>query len=74
MQAEPEFLRSAQIVALRRFARSVGVYEEFAVAIFEEQVRSLEVQARVTRFIGVLAERRAKDAIRKSSRRVRSAR
>jgi hypothetical protein len=68
MQFEPSLKAGAQIVAVRRFARDLGVHEESAVAVFEAQVRSLQSQARVTRYIAVLAEKRAKDALRHAAR------
>jgi hypothetical protein len=49
---------------VRKFARDRAVPEEFAVEAYEREWHRLHEHARVHKFVGVLAEKRAKDAIR----------
>jgi hypothetical protein len=49
---------------VRKFARDRAVPEDFAIAVYEREWRRLHENARVHRFVGVLAEKRAKDAVR----------
>ena len=61
-QSERE--RTSQVHSVRKFARDRAVPEDFAIAVYEREWRRLHENARVHRFVGVLAEKRAKDAIR----------
>ena len=56
--------RNSQLNNMRRFARDCAVAEEWAVAVFEREWQRLCENARVLQFVGVLAERRAKEAVR----------
>jgi hypothetical protein len=54
----------AQLDALRRFARRKQISEDLVVAIYESERHRLTEGAKVERFVGVLAEKRAKRAAR----------
>jgi len=69
-----ELVRAAQLAGLRNFARVMGMHEESAVAIFDRELRVLKSQARITSYVGVLAEKRTKDVIRHSASGVRPTR
>jgi hypothetical protein len=56
--------RVSQLNSVRRFARDCAVPEEFAVAVYEREWQRLHESARVRRFVGVLAEKHTKDAMR----------
>jgi hypothetical protein len=56
--------RTSQVHSVRKFARDRAVPEEFAVEAYEREWHRLHEHARVHKFVGVLAEKRAKDAIR----------
>jgi hypothetical protein len=56
--------RASQVNSVRKFARDRAVPEDFAIAVYEREWRRLNEHARVRRFVGVLAEKRAKDAVR----------
>ena len=56
--------RSSQVNSVRKFARDRAVSEEFAVAVYEREWHRLTEGARLHRFVGILAEKRAKDAVR----------
>ena len=56
------------IAALRRFARAEGIYEAFAVLSFRQELQRLSQEARVERFVAVIAEKRTKDAIRAAAK------
>jgi hypothetical protein len=55
---------AAQLIGLREFARALAVPEELAIAVYERELLRLREGARVERFVGILAEKRAKDALR----------
>ena len=54
--------------ALRALARKLGVSEEIAVSIYEEQVERLCNGARVEGYIGIRAEKHAREALRRMKR------
>ena len=54
----------AQLNGLRKFARDHAVSEDVAIAVYERELSRLREGARVERFVGICAEKRAKDAIR----------
>ena len=56
---------SAHVEALRRFARRRGIAEESAVETYERERGRLAREAKVERYVGVLAEKRAKQALRR---------
>jgi Protein of unknown function (DUF3562) len=56
--------RTSQVNSVRKFARDRAVPEEFAIAVYEWEWQRLYETARVRRFVGILAEKRAKDAVR----------
>ena len=58
---------AAPIAGLRSFARSLGIYEEAAIALYDAELRRLAVQARVTRYLSVIAEKRTRDSLRNSA-------
>jgi hypothetical protein len=62
LQLERE--RISQLNSVRRAARDCAVPEDFAVAVYEREWQRLHDGARVLRFVGVLAEKHAKDAMR----------
>jgi hypothetical protein len=53
---------------LRGFARGLGIPEEVAVATYEREMRELGADAKVERFVPVIAEKRVKDALRSRGR------
>jgi hypothetical protein len=56
--------RTSQLNSVRRFARDCAVPEEVAVAVYEQEWQRLHERASVLRFVGVLAEKHTKDAMR----------
>jgi hypothetical protein len=50
--------------AVREFARSRSIAEDAALAVYEREWRRLGERAKVKRFVGILAEKRAKQTIR----------
>jgi len=62
IQTERE--RTSQLHSLRKFARDRAVPEEFAIAVYEREWQHLHEHARVHRYVGVLAEKRARNAVR----------
>lgn len=50
--------------ALCEFAHSLGVPVETVAATYDREMRVLRNGAKVDRFVGVIAHKRAKDAIR----------
>lgn len=53
-----------QLLALRSVARELQVSEEYAIGVYERELRGLRREARFDRFVAVLAEKRAKHALR----------
>jgi hypothetical protein len=64
VQNSREVEYAGQLQALRDFAHSLGVPVETAAATYDREVRALRSGAKVDRFVGVIAQKRAKDAIR----------
>ncbi len=64
MQNSQEVERTGQLQALCDFAHSLGVPAETAAATYDREMRILRNGAKVDRFVGVIAHKRAKDAIR----------
>lgn len=56
--------RGTAIAGIRKFARKVGFHEEAAIAVYEDELHRLEADAKVARYVDVIAEKRAKDKIR----------
>ena len=46
------------------FARGVGVAEEIAIGIYEAEYHRLSANARIKRYVAVIAEKRTKDMLR----------
>ena len=59
---------AAQLDALRKFARRKEISEDLVVAVFERERHQLTQGAKVERFVDVLAEKRAKRALRQMKR------
>lgn len=59
---------AAQLDALRKFARRKEISEDLVVAVFEKERHQLIQGAKVERFVDVLAEKRAKRALRQMKR------
>jgi len=55
--------QAAHFMGLRSFARNIGIAEEIAVETYQRELDSLTLQAKITRFVGIIAERRTKDAL-----------
>jgi hypothetical protein len=51
--------------ALRKFARANGIPENLAIDVYDRERKWLTERAKVQAFVGILAERRAKDALRR---------
>jgi hypothetical protein len=64
MQNSQEMEHAGQLQALRDFAHSLGVPVETAAATYDRELHALRSGAKVDRFVGVIAQKRAKDAIR----------
>ena len=62
-QAQPD------VSALRALARKLGVSEEIAVSVYEEQVERLCNGARVEGYIGIRAEKHARETLWRMKRR-----
>ena len=54
----------APLAALRGFAKNIGLPEDDAVALFEQEVRRLKAGAKVTSYVDVIAEKRTRDQLR----------
>ena len=54
----------AAIATLRGFARNIGLREDDAVTAYEAEVQRLKTEARVTRYVDVIAEKRTRDQLR----------
>src|SRR5262245_7581755 len=65
-----EKVLQAAITALRGFAKNIGLRENDAVAVFEGELRRLKAEARVTRYVDVIAEKRTRDELRRTMQRV----
>lgn len=57
-------IETASVTALCRFARAIGVSEEIAVVTYRREVKRLSAIAKVTRYVPLLAEKRAREALR----------
>jgi hypothetical protein len=64
MMKNPELEQAGQLQALREFAHSLGVPAEAAAAAYDRELRALRVTARVERFVSIIAQKRARNAIR----------
>jgi hypothetical protein len=64
MQRNQEMERAGQMQALREFAHSLGVPGDAASATFDRELLALRSGAKVDRFVTVIAQKRAKEAIR----------
>jgi hypothetical protein len=56
--------QAAHLDALRKFARGQKISEDVAVAVYEGERRQLTEGAKVERYVDILAEKRAKRALR----------
>ena len=54
--------------AVRSFARVNGISEDLAVEIYERELAQLGSDAKIERFVAVLAEKHAKDALMSQAR------
>ena len=57
----------AALAALRGFARHIGLPEDDAVAVYEEELRRLHADARITKYVDVIAEKRTRDQLRRTA-------
>jgi Protein of unknown function (DUF3562) len=57
---------SGHVDAMRRFAHGRGIAEDNAVSVYEDERGRLARGAKVQTYVGVLAEKRAKDTLRKA--------
>lgn len=64
MLDQSQLRHAAQLDALRKFARRKKISEDVVVAVFETERLRLSERAKVERFVDVLAEKRAKRALR----------
>lgn len=53
----------ARLAALRSLARELGVSETEAVEAYQHEVETLNLEARIEKFVPVLAEKRARDFV-----------
>lgn len=60
--------RTSYLVALRNFARDLGIEEDVALEVYEREMRDLATDPKVTRFIGIIAHKRTRDVLRSRSR------
>lgn len=58
-----ELENSVHLDAVRRFVRGSEIAEASAVAIYERECNELKARAKLDRFVGILAEKRAKAVI-----------
>jgi hypothetical protein len=56
--------RAGHMKALLDFAQSLGVPVETAAATYDREERALRSGAKVDRFVSLIAQKRARDAIR----------
>jgi hypothetical protein len=56
--------RASQVKSVRKFARDRKVPEDFAISVYEQEWQRLSERARVRRYVGIIAEKHAKDAVR----------
>jgi hypothetical protein len=63
LDSEAERERNSQVSSVRKYARDRAVSEEFAVAVYERVLQDLSGRARVRRYLGILAEKHAKEAV-----------
>jgi hypothetical protein len=59
---------AAHLLALRTFAQGLGIGEEVAAKAYRAEVHLLGASARIERFVGILAEKRVKDKLRRDAR------
>lgn len=59
---------AAHLLALRTFAQGLGIGEEVAAQAYRAELYQLGASARIQRFVGVLAEKRVKDKLRRDAR------
>ncbi len=60
--------QTSYLVALRNFARDLGIEEDVALEVYEREMRDLATDPKVTRFIGIIAHKRTRDVLRSRSR------
>jgi hypothetical protein len=53
----------AAVMALRRFARDIGVPEDAAMNTYRRELENLSAGAKVTGFVAIIAEKKTKDAL-----------
>lgn len=58
----------ASLNALRNFARVNGIAEDIAVETYERELQQVGAGARIERFVAIIAEKHAKDALRSRAR------
>jgi hypothetical protein len=59
---------TAHLLAIQTFARGLGIHEEAAAQAYLSALHDLRAGARIKRYVGVLAEKRAKDKLRQEAR------
>jgi len=59
--------KKAAVAAVRGFAKNIGLPEDEAVAVYEEELQRLRAEARVTRYVDVIAEKRTRDQLRRAA-------
>jgi hypothetical protein len=64
MEKNQEVERAGALQALRDYAHSLGVPVEAANATYDRELQALRNGAKVDRYVGVIAQKRARDALR----------
>ena len=67
MSDQNKLEEAAHLLALRAFAQGLGIGEEVAAQAYRAEVHQLGASARIERFVGILAEKRAKDKLRRDA-------
>lgn len=60
--------QAAHLHSLRGFARQIGVPEDAAAAAYIHELTILGADATIKRYVGLIAEKRARDALRRGAR------
>jgi hypothetical protein len=59
---------AAQLDALRKYARRKQISEDLVVAVYERERHRLTQDAKIERFVDILAEKRVKHALGRTKR------
>ena len=61
-------VKAGHLGLLCSYARGIGIAEEIAIEIYEAECERLSAAATIKRYIGVIAEKHAKEALRTRTR------